>query len=86
MGICSQFHRQPHGKFPPINSFNDVNFSGFETLLHLSAHLGFSQFTKCLLDKPGADSALALLDRNGKSPLDIAHDKGLTKLAETFAR
>jgi hypothetical protein len=56
------------------------------TLLHLSAHLGFSQFATFLLDQPGASHALDIQDRNGKLPLDIANDKGLKLLADAFLR
>ena len=59
---------------------------GFETLLHLSAHLGFTQLATFLLDKPGAGDALEIHDKHGKLPLDIANDKGLKKLADAFSR
>lgn len=56
------------------------------TLLHLSAHLGFSQFASFLMEHPGASQALEIQDKNGKLPLDIAKDKGLEILVDVFVR
>ncbi|XP_048584074.1 A-kinase anchor protein 13 isoform X3 [Nematostella vectensis] len=59
---------------------------GQETLLHLSARLGFTQFAEYLVDLPGASQALGMCDTNGKSPMDVAKEKGLRSLADVFLR
>ena len=67
--------------FPSISSS-----PGQETLLHLSARLGFSQLATYLLDQPGSMEALHIQDKSGKLPEEIAREKGLKLLADMFSR
>ena len=59
---------------------------GQETLLHLSARLGFSQLATYLLDQPGSMEALHIQDKSGKLPEEIAREKGMKLLADMFSR
>lgn len=59
---------------------------GQETLLHLSAKLGFTQFSTYLLDQPGSMEALQMKDKDGKVPEDIAREKGMILLADMLSR
>ena len=61
-------------------------FLGHETLLHLSARLGFTQLATYLLDQPGSIEALHMQDKSGKVPEDIAREKGMKLLADMFSR
>lgn len=60
--------------------------SGQETLLHFAARLGFTQLASFLLDQPGANSALNMHDTDGKSPEEIARDRGMRLLADVLKR
>jgi len=59
---------------------------GQETLLHLSARLGFTQLATYLLDQPGSPEALQTQDKSGKVPEDIARERGMKLLADMFSR
>lgn len=63
-----------------------VLFPGQETLLHLSARLGFTQLSTYLLDQPGSMEALHMTDKEGKVPEEIAREKGMKLLADMFSR
>lgn len=65
---------------------NFQNENGQETLLHLSARLGFSQLATYLLDQPGSMEALHIQDKSGKLPEEIAREKGMKLLADMFSR
>ena len=67
------------------NCFAHV-FPGQETLLHFATRLGFSQLATFLLDQPGADSALSMRDKDGKSPEEIAGDRGMRLLVDALKR
>ncbi|XP_067017115.1 rho guanine nucleotide exchange factor 28-like isoform X1 [Acropora muricata] len=60
--------------------------NGQETLLHLTARLGFTQLSTYLLDQPGSKEALQKKDRDGKVPQDIAKEKGMKLLADMLSR
>ena len=59
---------------------------GQETLLHLSARLGFTQLATYLLDQPGSLEALHMKDKSGKVPEDIARERGMKLLADMLSR
>ncbi|PFX30955.1 rho guanine nucleotide exchange factor 28-like isoform X3 [Stylophora pistillata] len=65
---------------------NFQNKNGQETLLHLSARLGFTQLATYLLDQPGSMEALHIQDKSGRLPEDIAREKGMKLLADMFSR
>ena len=59
---------------------------GQETLLHLSARFGFTRLASYLLDQPGSEEALGMYDKLGKSPEDIAREKGMKHLADMLSK
>ncbi|XP_068734073.1 rho guanine nucleotide exchange factor 28-like isoform X3 [Montipora capricornis] len=65
---------------------NEEIRNGQETLLHLSARLGFTQLSTYLLDQPGSKEALQKKDKDGKIPEIIAREKGMKLLADMFSR
>ena len=65
---------------------SSIFFAGQETLLHLTARLGFTQLSTYLLDQPGSKEALQKKDRDGKVPQDIAKEKGMKLLADMLSR
>ncbi|XP_020626886.1 rho guanine nucleotide exchange factor 28-like isoform X3 [Orbicella faveolata] len=65
---------------------NYQNVNGQETLLHLSARLGFTQLATYLLDQPGSREALHTQDKSGKVPEDIARERGMKLLADMLSR
>lgn len=69
------------------DDFSSISSSpGQETLLHLSARLGFTQLATYLLDQPGSMEALHIQDKSGRLPEDIAREKGMKLLADMFSR
>ncbi|XP_077988756.1 rho guanine nucleotide exchange factor 28-like isoform X2 [Glandiceps talaboti] len=55
-----------------------------ETLLHFATREGLTHFASLLLNKPGGDVALCLPNKNSDLPMDLARERGLDTLMETF--
>ncbi|XP_071586076.1 rho guanine nucleotide exchange factor 28 isoform X2 [Heliangelus exortis] len=55
-----------------------------ETLLHLVMKLGLVKLSQFLAAQPGGSSALALPNKDGATPLDLALQNGHSKLVEVF--
>ncbi|XP_075063841.1 A-kinase anchor protein 13 isoform X2 [Mixophyes fleayi] len=51
-----------------------------ETLMHFAARLGLCRLSKFLLEQPGGETALAIPNRRGATPVSLALERGFWKL------
>jgi len=56
-----------------------------ETLFHFASRLGLSTFVTLLLEKPGAETCLQLLNKHNEHARDIALSRGFDGLADLIA-